>query len=71
MARKRGTNSAVRSYERRTKAMKSVYLRGLLAGGLLGAAYLAYVYWRAQLFPGNPQLKQYYAWLRALGEKPA
>jgi len=42
------------------------YLRGFMAGLGLGAAYLSYVYWRANLFPGKSEEKRFYAWVRGL-----
>ncbi|MEI6045733.1 MAG: hypothetical protein WCS37_15410 [Chloroflexota bacterium] len=42
------------------------YRRGFLWGTLLGALWLVWVYWRAQQFPGDPNLNRYYAHLRSL-----
>ena len=40
------------------------YRRGFGAGFVLGVLWLYWVYWRAEQFPGNPELNRYYAWLR-------
>ena len=42
----------------------AAYRRGLVVGGVAGALYMAYVYWRAQMSPGDPVLNQYYRWAR-------
>jgi hypothetical protein len=41
-----------------------IYGIGFLLGVVLGWLYLTYVYWRAKMFPGDPELNRYFAYLR-------
>jgi apolipoprotein N-acyltransferase len=42
------------------------YGSGFGWGFLFGILWLFWVYRRAEMFPGNPELQRYYAWLRRL-----
>ena len=45
------------------------YRRGFGWGLITGGAWLLWVYWRAEQFPGDPTLNRYYAWLRGLSNQ--
>jgi hypothetical protein len=42
------------------------YARGFGWGLVGGAAFVSWVYWVAQQFPGDPSLNHYYAYIRAI-----
>jgi apolipoprotein N-acyltransferase len=48
------------------KSSVKAYGIGFGWGFLIGIAWLLWVYRRAEIFPGDPELQRYYAWLRRL-----